>query len=85
MFPASPIFYVDGFLYFYFWKRYRDFFRCITDSERESCAAPNVKVGDKAPMSDGVFAIVKSLSYSSIRCKDSKSLIRAKIVSLASN
>jgi hypothetical protein len=34
----------------------------ITDSEGESYVAPNVKVGDKVLMSDGIFAIVKSLS-----------------------
>lgn len=57
----------------------------VTDSEGESYVAPNVKVGDKAPKSDRVFTIVKSLSDSSIRCKDSKSLICAKIVGLVSN
>ena len=36
-------------------------------------------------MSDGTYAIVESLSGSSIRCKDSKSPIRAKIVGSPSN
>ena len=42
-------------------------------------------MGDKVCMSDGTYAIVNSLSGSSIRCKDSKGPILTKIVGLPSN